>query len=241
MLAAIRKHITYANVTMTLALVFAMTGGAYAASRYVINSTKQISPKVVKQLTGKAGRLGSPGPAGPPGAAGQQGVKGESGVAGKEGLEGKEGKQGKEGKEGSPWTIGGTLPKGASETGVWGVSEMPGSFAGGLVEFATASISFGIPLKEGLSKGQVHVIAAGKEGEGGGCPPGSSLANPRAEAGNLCIFQSVPQLNVGKIETKSVETGEEEEAGTTGAILQVKPATTKEPILVSGAWAVAAK
>ena len=43
-----RGRLSYANVAMTLALVFAMSGGAYAASKYVITSTKQISPKVLK-------------------------------------------------------------------------------------------------------------------------------------------------------------------------------------------------
>lgn len=38
----IRKHVSYANVAATVALVFAMTGGAYAAKRYVITSMKQI-------------------------------------------------------------------------------------------------------------------------------------------------------------------------------------------------------
>jgi hypothetical protein len=33
-----------------LALVFAMSGGAYAASRYVITSTKQISLEVLESL-----------------------------------------------------------------------------------------------------------------------------------------------------------------------------------------------
>jgi hypothetical protein len=48
MLSKLRRRLTYANVAVTLALVFAMSGGAYAASRYVITSIKQISPKVVK-------------------------------------------------------------------------------------------------------------------------------------------------------------------------------------------------
>jgi hypothetical protein len=87
------KRFTYANVVATLALVFAMSGGAIAANHYLITSTKQISPKVIKKLTGKAGPAGKQGPAGP---------QGKEGPAGKEGLAGKDGKDGKEGKEGAP-------------------------------------------------------------------------------------------------------------------------------------------
>ena len=47
MFSRIRKRLTYANVAMTMALVFAMTGGAYAAKKYVITSTKQIKPSVL--------------------------------------------------------------------------------------------------------------------------------------------------------------------------------------------------
>ncbi len=46
MFSMIRKRLTYANVAMTLALVFAMTGGAYAAKKYMITSKKQIKPSV---------------------------------------------------------------------------------------------------------------------------------------------------------------------------------------------------
>jgi hypothetical protein len=38
----------FGNVAMTLALVFAMSGGAYAARRFVITSTKQIKPMVAQ-------------------------------------------------------------------------------------------------------------------------------------------------------------------------------------------------
>ena len=55
-----RKRLSYANVTATLALVFAMSGGAMAANSYLINSTKQINPKVLKKLTGNAGQDRSP-------------------------------------------------------------------------------------------------------------------------------------------------------------------------------------
>jgi hypothetical protein len=85
-----RKHLTYANVTATLALVFAMSGGALAANSYLINSTKQINPKVLKKLTGKPGKNGT---------AGANGTTGATGATGAQGPGGKEGPPGKEGKE----------------------------------------------------------------------------------------------------------------------------------------------
>jgi hypothetical protein len=93
-----RKRLSYANVTATLALVFAMSGGAMAANHYLITSTKQINPKVLKKLTGK------PGPAGLTGATGAAGPTGKEGPQGKEGLQGKEGSQGKEGPKGADGT-----------------------------------------------------------------------------------------------------------------------------------------
>jgi hypothetical protein len=81
----IKPKLSYANVAATLALFFAMTGGALAAHHYLITSTKQISPKVVKALKGKTGKAGPTGP---------QGIAGKDGAAGKEGKEGKEGPPG---------------------------------------------------------------------------------------------------------------------------------------------------
>ena len=40
MFSPIRKRLTYANVVATLALVFAMSGGALAASKYLITSSQ---------------------------------------------------------------------------------------------------------------------------------------------------------------------------------------------------------
>src|SRR5438874_12957919 len=84
-----RRHLTYANVTATLALFFAMSGGALAAKHYLVNSTKQISPKVLKALKGNRGSTGAPG------------VNGATGAQGKEGQQGKEGARGKEGESGT--------------------------------------------------------------------------------------------------------------------------------------------
>ncbi len=65
-----RRHFSYANVVATLALVFAMSGGALAANHYLINSPKQINPKVLKKLRGPKGKTGAAGPTGATGPAG---------------------------------------------------------------------------------------------------------------------------------------------------------------------------
>lgn len=115
-----RRHLNYANVTATIALVFAMSGGALAAKHYLINSTKQINPKVLKKLKGKAGKTGATGPAG---------------IAGAPGKEGPQGKEGKEGKEGPLLN---TLPSGKTEVG---------AFSGrGTSQFQDIQISFPIAL-----------------------------------------------------------------------------------------------
>jgi hypothetical protein len=77
-----RRHLNYANVVATLALVFAMSGGALAANHYLINSTKQVSPKVLKKLTGKTGKTGKTGATGAAGATGPAGLAGKEGSAG---------------------------------------------------------------------------------------------------------------------------------------------------------------
>jgi hypothetical protein len=106
-----RKRITYANVAATLALVFSMTGGALAAKHYLINSTSQINPKVLKKL--KA-----------PGATGKTGAQGLPGAAGKEGAPGKNGETGPAGsaKAFASVTSAGALTTGAPSSGVSAVT-----------------------------------------------------------------------------------------------------------------------
>jgi hypothetical protein len=114
-----RRRLSYANVVATLALVFAMSGGALAANHYLINSTKQINPKVLKKLKGITGKAGAPGANGPIGLAGAPGPGGKEGLAGKEGLVGKEGKEGKPGEPGQ------------SATKLWAVVSSTGELARG--------------------------------------------------------------------------------------------------------------
>jgi hypothetical protein len=219
MFSAMRRRIRVSPATVIagLALVFAMTGGAYAAKKYLITSTKQISPSVLKSLQGKAGVAGAPGaagvqgaqgPAGPGGPAGSGGAKGETGAEGKEGKEGKQGTTGPKGAAGNPWTAGGTLPGKATETGAWSFGYVP---LGTQTSVYRVPISFAIPLSAGLSGAgcetvepnpqphvaetcQVHFInKAGKEVIKAGEEVVSTVctgfvSSPTAVPGNLCVY-----------------------------------------------------
>jgi hypothetical protein len=92
-----KRHVSYANIAATLALLFAMSGGALAANHYLIDSTKDIKPSVLKKLKGRAGKPGAVGKTGATGVAGATGAIGPSGPQGKEGIEGKAGTAGSAG------------------------------------------------------------------------------------------------------------------------------------------------
>ncbi len=95
-----------------MALVFALSGGAVAATHYLINSTSQINPKVLRQLRGARGPEGVVGPAGSEGRPGKEGLPGFEGKAGLEGKMGQEGKRGVEGKTGQEGKRGREGPEG---------------------------------------------------------------------------------------------------------------------------------
>ena len=250
MFSAIRRRLTYANVALTIALVFAMSGGAYAAKRYLITSTKQISPKVLAQLKGAKGAQGAVGAAGPAGAQGPTGPQGPAGTAGKDGVNGKDGAAGQVGPPGPKGENGltgftETLPAEKTETGTWTVST-PAEAA------PYFSISFPIPLSAPLDSTKVHFASA----SGGEDCPGT-VDQPEAEPGNLCIYletdsgfekedEGSNEVLKGYIRTVTdspFETG----AGKTGSIVQLLYegiAATGSPTVTSayafGSWAVTA-
>jgi hypothetical protein len=65
-----------AMIVACLALFVALGGTGIAASRYIITSTRQIRPRVLKALRGNTGPRGPVGPAGPAGPRGPAGFPG---------------------------------------------------------------------------------------------------------------------------------------------------------------------
>ena len=110
MWSGIHRHLSYANIAATLAVLFSMSGGALAAKHYLITSTTQISPKVLKKLTARAG------PTGPTGTTGPVAKEGSPGKRGPAGAEGSSGKTGPAGAEGSPGKTGSTGATGSGST-----------------------------------------------------------------------------------------------------------------------------
>ncbi len=122
----IRRQLSYSNVAATMALVFALTGGAVAASSHGGSSsssgggspvkaralvsragsdTAVIAKKKAKApARGPAGPKGATGAAGPAGPVGPVGAKGENGAAGGAGPQGNPGTNGENGKPGESVT-----------------------------------------------------------------------------------------------------------------------------------------
>jgi Collagen triple helix repeat (20 copies) len=192
MLLFIRERITYGNVAMTLALVLSMTGGAYAAGRIIITSTKQISPKVIRQLAGKVGPAGPAGLAGPPGPSGPAGPLGPTGSPGPKGdpgVQGERGAPGPKGDTGEPWTAGGTLPSGKTLKGEWNV----GGYASEPQNIFKTSVSYALPLSGAPTTHYIHVGASVPAGCTG------SVQQPGAEPGNLCVFAASEENSLQEV------------------------------------------
>jgi Collagen triple helix repeat (20 copies) len=225
-----------------LALVFAMLGGAYAASGGLSGKQKKEVTKIAQTEAKKFAKAGKTGPAGPAGAAGKEGAKGADGTNGSNGADGvgSVGPQGPQGPQGPAGVIhpGETLPSGASETGSWAFPETE------VNQIPIVPISFTIPLKGALGSSEVHFLAEG-EGETTECP--GIAEEPEAAAGNLCVYTT--GLEGGglhghpAIEQSGVPF--EEGASPVGAKIFFQPVATVETGFIGvsgyGTWAVTAE
>jgi hypothetical protein len=268
MFSAMRRRVTFVNVAVTFALVFAMSGGAFAAGKFLITSTKQIKPSVLKQLQGKTGAAGAQGPVGPVGAQGPRGAEGKpggtgpegkvgatgpkgetgaKGTAGPPGPQGAPGAAGAEGKEGSPWTAGGTLPSGKTETGTWVVGPSPGEEPGQPLANTVhgfAALSFPIPLAAGLDSAHVHLVRkveVEEEKVPAECTVGGvggSSTNPLAASGNLCLYEGAGTHGFSSDSILIASPSFSPGAGTSGAFLLV--GFQEQGSEGAGSWAVTA-
>jgi hypothetical protein len=114
MLASLRNRFGIPGVISVIALVFAMLGGAYAASSSNDNGKATASAKAKRGPRGPKGPAGPAGPAGPQGPAGAKGDTGAAGSNGKDGTNGTNGKDGTNGTNGTDGVDGepGESPKG---------------------------------------------------------------------------------------------------------------------------------
>ena len=172
-----RRHLSYANVAATLALVFAMGGGAYAAvtsipgSDGIIHGCYSKSSGVLR-LVGSKKRCSKRETAI---AFSQRGRDGASGPAGVAGLPGTPGQQG------APGPVTGLLARGVTLRGTYSVRDQAGA----------PSADLSVPISWGFSLAlapATHLIPAGSPAPSG-CAGGTGSA-PAADPGNLCIFET---------------------------------------------------
>jgi hypothetical protein len=237
MFSALRKRVTYANVAVTFAVFFAISGGAFAAGHYLITSTKQISPKVLKALRGAAGPSGAQGVQGAQGLQGAQGPAGSAGPAGPKGepgATGPQGPQGSEGKEGKTGYVE-VLPAGKTLTGKFG----GGGYANGNEGFVMSTVSFSSRVENETGHGPAaYYIKPGAEPPAGHCS--GTSGHPGADPGNLCVFGST---EVGVVEGAFFEN---EELITSGEVSPFGFSVAGVPsaggtMVLAGTWAVTAE
>lgn len=271
MFSAIRNRVRFspATVVALFALVFAMTGGAYAAKKYLITSTKQISPNVLKSLRGKAGTngpVGAAGPAGPGGPQGPAGAKGDTGAAGAAGTPGINGTNGTDGtsvtntalaegnahcaKGGAEFKVG----TGAStyacngqngQTGFTATLPAEGTetgvwrFVSNGEERQYVPISFPIPLAKSDAEA-IQVETLAKTASATANCPGSAK-EPAAEPGFLCVYASVFGSNFfGSPVGAFKPTSSEEEEGVSTAGALLYFESAAAGQLSSGSFAITA-
>jgi hypothetical protein len=283
MFSTLRNRFGIPGVISVIALVFAMFGGAYAASNTSSGPKATASAKAKQGPRGKTGKTGPAGPAGPAGPGGPVGAKGDAGANGANGAPGApgtnglsvtseefageegpceeggseftsaspeptyacNGEEGPEGPEGNPWTLGGTLPSGATLTGIWGthINSSPESFQPEGPEVFT--ISFPIPL---ASPPERVFVGPDQDKTAQGCPGvvgadekavPSKGGIPTADPGKLCVYadQLVNAERDGFYFSVSGTAGYIEGASETGALFNVH---CEAECAASGTWAVTA-
>lgn len=282
MFSTLRTRFGIPGVISVIALVFAMFGGAYAASNSSGGGKATASAKAKKGPRGPKGATGPAGAQGPAGPKGDAGANGSNGAAGKDGAGvtsktlstssttcnhqgGSEftsasgtttacnGAKGEPGEPGEPWTVGGTLPEGATLTGTYGP---PHSFE---TVIATTHIwmqegtsyqqpiSFNIPL----SVAPAFIVVPAEPNPQGGPPvfgtangcPGVINGIPSADSGKFCVYEDPSNFPLELVSLTVSDPTQEDKPGVgpAGTLLEASCAAGVTLGLCKGAagiWAV---
>ncbi len=172
--------------------------------------------ELANQAIEQGGKVGPAGPAGPAGADGQNGENGQDGADGTDGesvsvsaeppggncpdagykLSSADGTDyvcnGANGADGSPWTAGGTLPSGSTQTGGWSFTADGSEFSNPM-GFVPVAVSFNVPLASETPAANAHYVSsnpAPAECENDDHPGAASVGNPEASPGHFCVYQS---------------------------------------------------
>ncbi len=252
MFSTLRTRFGIPGVISVIALVFAMLGGAYAASNSSNAGKATASAKAKKGPRGPKGPKGDTGPAGPAGPAGAKGdagANGSNGAAGAAGPTGPTGKTGATGATGASGQTGftATLPSGKTETGNW-------TLGGWAPEDLTpTAISFPIPLEAPptnvvlLNKAETDESTTSPV-QGCELEAGDPTALPVAPKDTLCVFTLREGAEDGKVNsvTGNGNYSSLKSAGRTGAFVWGQPYPAAPELglgkfVLTGTWAVTAK
>jgi hypothetical protein len=216
MFSTLRTRFGIPGVISVIALVFAMFGGAYAASNSSGGGKATASAAKGKPgprgKTGKTGKTGPAGPQGPAGPVGPAGAKGDAGAAGSNGTPGAPGAPGTSVKneaepKGANCKEGGTKLVGSATTyacnGTNGKDGQTG-FTEFLPEEKTETgtwrlvsngeeeqylpISFPIPLSSEAAEEVTLKTVTAEVGTTPDCP--GTVEEPEANPGFLCVYSS---------------------------------------------------
>ena len=216
MFSTLRTRFGIPGVISVMALVFAMFGGAYAASNSSDGGKATASAKAKKGPRGPKGPKGDTGPAGPQGPAGPAGAKGDAGAAGANGKDGTNGTNGTdgtsvvassvvegglscEGRGGSKFVTGATTTfacngkEGGGGGGGFPEVLAPGKTETGVWRFISngeeeqfVPISFPIPLSSADAEDITYKALSTADSPTANCP--GSPEEPLAEPGFLCVY-----------------------------------------------------
>lgn len=216
-------------------------------------------PRGPKGAPGAKGDPGAPGTAGTNGTNGKDGTNGTNGTNGKDGktpvvtpidlgepecggnggaevgVEGQTGVEicngaaGAKGNTGDPWTAGGILPTGATETGGWAFYGLESG------KEAIIPISFAVPLQDdSVLEEKVHYPTEANFAVH--CHP-AELPKPKPDSGHLCVYSSEPLFNAEYLGITALARGAGFESGSAaGALIRVK--STGANGEGAGYWAV---